>query len=69
ERSHRTDKSEFYQLFEYKDDVDLSKKLSEWEDYYNMLRPHGGLFGKTPYEVLKNKLHLKEKVKIVGRGR
>ncbi|RHX83639.1 integrase, partial [Leptospira stimsonii] len=24
---------------------------------------------KTPYEVLKNKLHLKEKVKIVGRGR
>ncbi|EMM77550.1 hypothetical protein LEP1GSC040_1662 [Leptospira santarosai str. 2000030832] len=45
----------------------MSKKLSEWENYYNMLRPHGGLFGKTPYEVLKNKLQLKEK--IVGRGR
>jgi transposase InsO family protein len=28
ERSHRTDKDEFYQLLTYKDDVDLEKKLA-----------------------------------------
>jgi transposase InsO family protein len=27
ERSHRTDKDEFYQLLTYTDDVDLNKKL------------------------------------------
>lgn len=69
ERSHLTDKSEFYQFFEYKNDVDLGKKLSEWEKHYNMLSPHGGIFGKTLYEVRKNKLQSKEKVKIVSRGR
>jgi transposase InsO family protein len=31
ERSHLTDWQEFYQLFDYKDDVDLSKKLAEWK--------------------------------------
>ncbi|XDD50930.1 IS481 family transposase [Leptospira sp. WS92.C1] len=68
ERSHLTDKSEFYQLLEYKNDVDLDKKLSEWENYYNMYRPHGGLLGKTPYEVLKIKLQSQPKVKNVKRG-
>ena len=28
ERSHRTDKDEFYQLLTYKGDVDLEKKLA-----------------------------------------
>jgi len=28
ERSHRTDKDEFYQLLTYRDDVDLEKKLA-----------------------------------------
>ena len=28
ERSHRTDKDEFYQLLTYKDDVDLEEKLA-----------------------------------------
>ena len=27
ERSHKTDKNEFYQLLTYTDDVDLNKKL------------------------------------------
>lgn len=56
ERSHLTDHREFYQLLTYKDDVDLIKKLSEWEHFYNFERPHGGHAGKTPYEVLKTKL-------------
>jgi transposase InsO family protein len=53
ERSHRSDQEEFYQLLSYKDDVDLSKKLEEWERYYNYNRPHGAFQGRTPYEVLK----------------
>ena len=35
ERSHRTDKDEFYQLLTYRDDVDLEKKLAVWERFYN----------------------------------
>lgn len=61
ERSHGSDKTEFYQLIEYKDDVDLAAKLSEWEIFYNYHRPHGGLKGKTPYEILKQKLDLNNK--------
>jgi transposase InsO family protein len=56
ERSHRTDKDEFYQLLTYKDDVDLEKKLAVWERFYNNDRPHGAHKGKTPYEVLIEKL-------------
>ncbi len=56
ERSHRTDKDEFYQLLTYKDDVDLEKKLAAWERFYNYDRPHGAHSGKTPYEVLREKL-------------
>jgi len=53
ERSHRTDKDEFYQLLTYTDDVDLNKKLETWENFYNFNRPHGAFDGKTPYEALK----------------
>lgn len=56
ERSHLTDQTEFYQLLEYKDDIDIEKKLKEWENFYNYHRPNGALKGKTPYEVLKEKL-------------
>jgi len=56
ERSHRTDHDEFYQIIDYKDDVDLIEKLSEWENFYNYHRPHGAFQGKTPFEVLQNKL-------------
>jgi len=56
ERSHRTDKDEFYQLLTYKDDVDHAKKLAIWERFYNNDRPHGAHKGKTPYEVLREKL-------------
>ncbi len=53
ERSHRTDKEEFYQLLTYTDDVDLNKKLAVWEQFYNLDRPHGAFKGKMPYEALR----------------
>lgn len=56
ERSHSTDQQEFYQLLTYTDDVDLNKKLEEWEGFYNYHRPHSSLKGKPPYEVLREKL-------------
>jgi len=58
ERSHKTDQQEFYQLLEYSGDVELKKKLKTWENFYNFDRPHGALAGKTPYEILKEKLQL-----------
>ena len=56
ERSHGTDQQEFYQLLTYSDDLDLEKKLSEWENFYNFQRPRSSLGGKAPYEVLREKL-------------
>jgi transposase InsO family protein len=56
ERSHLTDQREFYQILDYTDDVDLRKKLQQWEDYYNFLRPHSAHMGKTPYEQLKQRM-------------
>jgi len=56
ERSHRTDDIEFYQLLTYTDDVDLNKKLAQGEKFYNFYRPHSSLKGKTPYEILREKL-------------
>ena len=53
ERSHRTDQQEFYQLLDYKDNVDLEVKLRAWENFYNFHRPHKSHDGKTPYEVMK----------------
>ena len=62
ERSHRTDQQEFYQLLTYTGDVDLSKKLAAWEDFYNLDRPHGAHTGQTPYEALKRLLVNSESV-------
>jgi transposase InsO family protein len=53
ERSHRTDKDEFYRLLSYTDEVDLNQKLTEWEDSYNYCRPHASLNGNTPYERVR----------------
>jgi transposase InsO family protein len=54
QRAHS--REEFYQLLSYKDDIDLVTKLEEWENFYNFNRPHGAFNGKTPYEVLREKL-------------
>ncbi len=56
EPSHLTDQREFYQLIEYRDDIDIVKKLQEWQTLYNCHRPNAALKGKTPYEVLREKL-------------
>ncbi len=56
ERSHRSDQEEFYQLLTYTDDVDLNKKLEQWEKFYNFNRPHGAHGGNTPYEALRTML-------------
>jgi transposase InsO family protein len=56
ERSHGTNDLEFYQLLDYTDDVDLNEKLKEWENYYNFDRPRGVFNGKTPYEVLRERM-------------
>jgi len=56
ERPHRSDQEEFYQLLSYTDDVDLNKKLAQWERFYNFDRPHGAFNGKTPYEALRSML-------------
>lgn len=58
ERSHRTDKEEFYQLLTYTDDVNLNLKLEEWENFHNFDRPHRALSDKTPYELLREKMNL-----------
>jgi transposase InsO family protein len=64
ERSHLTDDIEFYQLLDYADDVDLNEKLKEWEDFYNYQRPHASHRGKTPYEVLRERLSGKRTVSL-----
>src|SRR5262249_36377646 len=56
ERSHRTDVAEFFKLPSYTDDVDLSEKVREWEQFYNLARPHGAHGGKTRYEVFRERL-------------
>ena len=56
ERSHRSDQQEFYQLLNYKGDVDLEAKLDQWERFYNFARPHRAHNGQTPYEALRDKL-------------
>ena len=56
ERSHLTDKREFYQLLTYTGDIDLNAKLEAWESFYNYDRPHMSHDGKTPYEVMKSLL-------------
>ena len=40
----------------YIDDVDFNEKLSAWDRFYNLDRPHGAFKGKTPYEALKSRL-------------
>lgn len=55
ERSLLIDDWEFYQILEYKDDVDLCEKLEIWEDHYNFHRPHGPYKGNTLYKSLRER--------------
>lgn len=46
ERSHWTNRKEFYQLHEHTKDLDLNRKLKDWENFYNYHRQHGVHYGK-----------------------
>jgi transposase InsO family protein len=58
ERSHLTDKQEFYQLLDYTNDANLREKIKEWENFYNFNRPHKSHGGLTPYEVFRAKMNI-----------
>ena len=66
ERSQQTDKAEFYSFLDLKDkNLNLELLLTEWEYFYNHLRPHASLAGKTPYEKyleVENKIPLQGEV-------
>ncbi len=53
ERSHRTDEEEFYSLGNLGPTfTDLRTRFADYLNMYNTKRPHWGLDGKTPAEVL-----------------
>ena len=49
ERSHQTDRAEFYATVALTDD-NLDLLLAEWQHYYNWDRPHSAHHGKSPME-------------------
>ena len=55
ERSHREDQEKFYEKNIFPNAKTLKKKIRLWNDYYNDLE-HCGLGGKTPNEVLYEKV-------------
>ena len=55
ERSHREDEEKFYQKNSFRTALVLKKKIRYWNEYYNNLE-HCGLDGKTPNEVLYEKV-------------
>ena len=64
ERTQRTDLDEFYSTVDIKD-PDLPNLLSQWQFYYNWLRSHSSLTGRTSIQVinaLSNKTPLWEEV-------
>jgi transposase InsO family protein len=54
ERSHLTDDLQFYQFLTYVDDVDLNKKMEEWEKFYIFNPSHKSLKEKMPFEILRD---------------
>lgn len=47
--SQKTDTTEFYASVDITSE-NLQDQLAEWQHYYNWLRPHSALKGKTPME-------------------
>ncbi|UCH81266.1 MAG: IS481 family transposase [Nitrospiraceae bacterium] len=51
ERAQKTVLYEFYSTIDMKN-PEISNLLEEWQFYYNRLRPHGSLKGKSPMDVV-----------------
>jgi len=51
ERAQKTVLYEFYPTVDFKD-PEISDRLEEWQFYYNWLRPHGSLKGKSPIDII-----------------
>lgn len=52
ERSQKTDLEEFYAIADLSNFENLREELAQWQFFYNWQRPHGGLKGKTPCEIV-----------------
>jgi len=50
ERSHRTDDEEFYNLNPVKNPHAWKYRISGWEKFYNLYRPHQALGNLSPYQ-------------------
>ena len=53
ERSHRTDREEFWKQVKFRSLVELQQKQSTYVDWYNNEREHLGIGGLTPAEKLQ----------------
>ncbi len=56
ERSQRTDKEEFYSTVNLDLEELKNKTLPEWQHYYNWQRAHGSFKGKTPMNIVCERL-------------
>lgn len=57
ERSHRTDREEFWSKVSFRSLEELQEKQSTYVDWYNTQREHLGIGGKIPSELLKSVRH------------
>ncbi|MDD5108217.1 MAG: IS481 family transposase [Candidatus Omnitrophica bacterium] len=64
ERSHRTDDEEFYNLNPVKNPHAWKYRISNWERFYNLYRPHQALNNLSPYQYWL-KYHKEQEVKNV----
>jgi transposase InsO family protein len=62
ERTHQTDKAEFWSLIDLTNtSLNLNKLAQAWQDFFNHKRPHSALNGKSPW---KKYLENKDKIPI-----
>jgi transposase InsO family protein len=58
ERTHRTDNEELFDQMHFASSEERQYQLCLWEMEYNNRRPHQGLEGKCPLEVLREEYRL-----------
>ncbi|MEX2362717.1 MAG: IS481 family transposase [Balneolaceae bacterium] len=64
ERSHRIDEQYFYWRAPRESFEGLNEAMSDWIDYYNQKRPHGGLNYKTPLEKIQERMRALKTEKV-----